>query len=203
MKKAVPIIIIFLIIIVFLIIIMRNDREYTREIEVYQEEMNREMKGQESPFPLAERLEFEKLEFYPVSKKYKVEARFEKFEKDSVFEMKTNTDRLPLYRKYGTAYFKLNGKNLSLAVYQNLDLINRPQYEDFLFLPFKDLTNGKETYGAGRYMDLKIPDEETIVLDFNKVYNPYCAYNHDYSCPIPPFENHLDVEVRAGVKKYH
>jgi uncharacterized protein (DUF1684 family) len=90
-----------------------------------------------------------------------------------------------------------------LAIYQNVDLVNTAGYEDYLFIPFKDLTNGEDTYGGGRYLDLKIPEGETILIDFNRAYNPYCAYNHNYSCPIPPFENHLKVKIEAGVKKYH
>ena len=77
-----------------------------------------------------------------------------------------------------------------------------PEYEDYLFIPFNDLTNGNETYDAGRYMDLETTDENTIVIDFNKAYNPYCAYNDEFSCPIPPRENDLDVEIIAGVLAY-
>ena len=74
------------------------------------------------------------------------------------------------------------------------------EYAGFLFLPFKDLTNGKETYGGGRFMDILIPDTDKIILDFNKAYNPYCAFSHRYSCPLPPFENWLKTEIPAGEK---
>ncbi|MCK5678470.1 MAG: DUF1684 domain-containing protein, partial [Flavobacteriaceae bacterium] len=89
-----------------------------------------------------------------------------------------------------------------LEIYQNQKLILTTDYEDYLFLPFTDKTNGESTYGGGRYLDLKIPDGDTTVIDFNKAYNPYCAYNHKYSCPIPPKANQLDVEINAGVKAY-
>jgi uncharacterized protein (DUF1684 family) len=72
-----------------------------------------------------------------------------------------------------------------------------------LFLPFSDLTCGKESYIGGRYIDLKIPTSDTILIDFNTAYNPYCAYNHKYSCPIVPLENDLPVAINAGVKKFH
>ena len=77
-------------------------------------------------------------------------------------------------------------------------------YANYLFLPFNDNTNGKTSYGGGRFIDLEIPEagSKTIVIDFNKSYNPYCAYNHKYSCPIPPSENNLNVEISAGVKAY-
>lgn len=117
--------------------------------------------------------------------------------------MKTSTDRLPVYIKYGEAHFKLNKKDCVLNIYQNADLVKKEEYKDYLFLPYTDLTSGEESYGGGRYIDLKIPKDETIIIDFNKSYNPYCAYNHKYSCPIPPMENRLDVEVRAGVKAFH
>ncbi|MBP7982432.1 MAG: DUF1684 domain-containing protein, partial [Kaistella sp.] len=73
-------------------------------------------------------------------------------------------------------------------------------YEDYLFLPFRDETNGKETYGGGKYIDLRIPDGNEIVIDFNQSYQPYCAYNaYDYSCPIVPEENFLPLRIEAGV----
>ena len=89
-----------------------------------------------------------------------------------------------------------------MNIYQNLELISKPEYVDYLFVPFTDLTNGKGSYSGGRYIDTRIPPGKKIVLDFNKAYNPYCAYNGKYSCPIPPEENHLEVEIRAGVKDF-
>lgn len=146
---------------------------------------------------------FSSLDFYPIDHKYKVVAQFVRLKNAKVFEMKTTTDRLPKYKKYGTLYFELEGKQFSLNVYQNLDLIKKPEYKDYLFLPFSDLTCGKESYIGGRYIDLRIPEGKTIEIDFNKAYNPYCAYNHKYSCPIVPLENDLDIEIKAGVKKFH
>jgi len=116
--------------------------------------------------------------------------------------MKTTTDRLPVYKLYATANFKLNGENFSLEIYQNEKLLLTPDYEDYLFLPFTDLTNGESSYGGGRYIDLLLPEGKSIIIDFNQSYNPYCAYNEKYSCPIPPKYNHLNVEVFAGVKKF-
>jgi hypothetical protein len=79
-------------------------------------------------------------------------------------------------------------------------LTKKEGYEDFLFLPFNDYTNGNETYGGGRYLDLRIPDGSTIILDFNKAYNPYCAYTDRYSCPVPPKENSITTYIYAGVQ---
>lgn len=138
-----------------------------------------------------------KLQFYPPNEKYRIKARFERIQDGEIFEMPTTTERLPLYRRYGILHFELDGQEYSLHVYQSMDL---PEY---LFCPFKDLTNGPETYGAGRYLDFSLEDMEDPYIDFNYCYNPYCAYNYKYSCPIPPIENHLDVRIEAGVKKWH
>nr|WP_305050744.1 DUF1684 domain-containing protein [Elizabethkingia bruuniana] len=95
----------------------------------------------------------------------------------------------------------MEGQQYSLKVYQSQDLIKKPSFKDHLFLPFRDATNEKETYGGGRYIDLRIPKKDHLIIDFNKAYNPYCAYNaFDYNCPIVPIENKLPVEIRAGVK---
>ena len=94
-------------------------------------------------------------------------------------------------------------KAFKLNVYQNVDLNKKTGYEDYLFLPFSDLTCGKESYIGGRYVDMKIQKGKIWTIDFNKAYNPYCAYNYEYSCPIVPLENDLDIEILAGVKKFH
>ena len=108
-----------------------------------------------------------------------------------------------MYIKFGEAHFKIDGKALVLNIYQNIELSKKKEYVDYLFLPFSDLTCGKESYIGGRYIDLKIPTSDTILIDFNTAYNPYCAYNHKYSCPIVPLENDLPVAINAGVKKFH
>ena len=115
--------------------------------------------------------------------------------------MKTTTNRLPKYEVYGIASFELNGNGYQLNIYQSHRLRETDEYKNYLFLPFNDLTNGDETYGGGRFIDLEIPDNDSIIIDFNKAYNPYCAYNPKYSCPIPPEENDLDVHISAGIKK--
>jgi uncharacterized protein (DUF1684 family) len=116
--------------------------------------------------------------------------------------MKTTTDRLPEYRKYGEVHFKLDGEERILEVYQSLDVAKKPGYEDYLFIPFTDETNGIDTYEVGRYIDLTIPTSEGVVIDFNKCYNPYCSYGSGYSCPIPPEANHLPIKIEAGEMKY-
>lgn len=115
--------------------------------------------------------------------------------------MKTTSSRTPMYVKYGEISFEIDGKKLKLDVFQNLDLIKmNPKYKNSLFLPFTDLTSGVTSYGGGRYLDLEIPKKRKFTLDFNKAYNPYCAYAPGYSCPLTPKQNDLEVEVLAGVK---
>jgi uncharacterized protein (DUF1684 family) len=117
--------------------------------------------------------------------------------------MPTSTARRPQYRKFGELRFVLQGQPQHLTVYQNLELMKRPGFADYLFVPFTDLSNGRGSYGGGRYLDLRIPPAgtATMLLDFNRAYNPSCAYDHRFSCPIPPAENHLEVAIPAGVKK--
>ncbi len=146
--------------------------------------------------------DFQELEFFEINPEYRIQAEFVRTPAEPPFTMKTSTDRLPVYVKYGELYFSLNGKDFKLNLYQNQELIQDPEYFDYLFLPFTDLTNGKTTYEGGRYIDFRIPETDKVILDFNKAYNPYCAYSGRYSCPIPPVENDLDTEILAGVKSY-
>lgn len=167
----------------------------------FQQKLNRDFKDpEESPLPPGERKKFKSLDFFEIDTAYQVVAEFERTPFESPFEMPTTTDRKPVYVKYGILYFTLKGQELKLNVYQNLD--PKKGYEDYLFLPFTDLTNGEASYSGGRYVDMRIPNSSKVVLDFNKAYNPYCAYSGKYSCPIVPVENHLDLEIRAGVKAY-
>lgn len=174
------------------------------EAEKFQKQINSEYAdAKTSPLMEEDLKTFKSLDFYPINGKYFVVAKFEKAKNEKVFEMKTTGTRTPKYIKYGTLSFSLDGKALKLNVYRSIDLSKQEQYKDHLFLPFSDLTCGKESYIGGRYIDLKIPKGNTIVVDFNQAYNPYCAYNHKYSCPLVPLENDLNVEIKAGVKTFH
>jgi uncharacterized protein (DUF1684 family) len=103
---------------------------------------------------------------------------------------------------YGILTFELKGTTFKLNVYQGKDNLEDPDYVDYLFLPFLDLTNGETSYGGGRYIDLRIPDRDSLQIDFNKSYNPLCVYNKKYSCPIVPRDNFLEIEIKAGMKDY-
>lgn len=199
MKKLVTALLLF----VFQFIGAQNNFNMT-ESKQFQEQLNVEYKdAKTSPLTDSDLKHFEGLDFYPISEKYFVNAKLVKSKGEKPFEMATSTTRKPKYIKYGTLYFSIDGEKLQLNVYRDVELSKKAGFKDHLFLPFSDLTSGKESYVGGKYIDLKIPKGEDISIDFNQSYNPYCAYNHKYSCPLVPLENDLNVAIRAGVKKYH
>jgi uncharacterized protein len=149
--------------------------------------------------------ERESLRFYPIDKKYAVQARFEKIDEAPWFQMPTSGKIKKVYRVYGILHFTLENIPLKLHVYQSKDLMASTQYADYLLIAFTDKTSGEETYDNGRYIDATTGEMESgaYLLDFNKAYNPYCAYiSNKYNCPVPPKENDLDVFIRSGEKKF-
>lgn len=180
-----------------------ENSSYITEISQFRAEINTEFADTASS-PLTEEglTHFDGLAFFPPDEKYRVEAKFIRNPDPQSFEMETTTERRPVYVKYGEAHFLLDGKKYMLEIYQSEKAKMIKEFKEHLFLPFKDLTNGIESYGGGRFIDLKIPEGNILIIDFNKAYNPYCAYNHKYSCPIPPRVNHLNIEIPAGVKGY-
>ncbi|MFI2744411.1 DUF1684 domain-containing protein [Zhouia sp. PK063] len=175
-----------------------------KSILKFQEDLNNEYRSaDESPLTDKDKAIFESLEFFPIDTNYVVKAKFVRTPNEQAFMMPTTTDRKSEEVIYGVAYFTLHGQKLQLNIYQNQQLKLQKEYVDYLFLPFSDKTNGDESYGGGRYIDLRIPEGDTITIDFNKAYNPYCAYNKKYSCPLVPKENDLPIEIPVGVKKFH
>ena len=173
-------------------------------VETFQKKLNFEFADkEESPLTDEVRTIFKTLEYFPISAKYFVMAQFTRTENEKTFEMKTTKERRPIYVKYGELEFTIDGKPLKLNLYKNIELSKKEEFKDYLFLPFSDNTNGKESYIGGRYIDMKVPKGNTVTIDFNTAYNPYCAYNYKYSCPIVPLENVLDIDINAGVKKFH
>jgi hypothetical protein len=176
-------------------------QDYVQSIIEFQTKLNQEFRNpDESPLTVEDREKFDSLTFFPINEKYRVIAKFERIENAIPFTMKTTTDRMPVYEIYGIATFTLDDIEYRLNIYQSHSLREKEEFKSYLFLPFTDVTNGNETYGGGRFIDLLVPEGDQIVIDFNMSYNPYCAYNHTYSCPIPPEENDLNCEIKAGVK---
>ena len=184
--------------------ILAQDSSNFKRILLFQEKLNKEFSSEEkSPLPTKERENFKSLDFFKIDASLCVLAQFVRTPYETPFIMETTTGSEPLYVKYGEAHFVFQEKAFVLNIYQNQTLKTQPEYENYLFLPFTDLTNGKSSYKGGRFIDLKIPEGNSILIDFNTAYSPYCEYNDRYTCPIPPEENHLDVKIQAGVKKYN
>ncbi len=182
-------------------VVGQNDA--VQEIFEFQKELNEKFKDPEaSPLPDRYRKNFDGLDFFAPDTNYVVKAKFERTPEALPFLMPTTTGEKSEEVVYGIAHFDLNGKRHQLEIYQNKELMLQERYKTYLFLPFTDQTNGEETYTGGRYIDLSIPSGNTIEIDFNRAYNPYCAYNKKYSCPIVPGVNALDTEVLAGVKAF-
>jgi len=144
------------------------------------------------------------LRFYDADSTYRVTAKEELLSNEQSFIMPVFVGTGRQYVRYAILKFTLKGQPMQLTVYRNIALSAIPQYKDYLFLPFTDETNGTETYGGGRYIDLRDGDFKSneIEIDFNKSYNPYCAFSGGYACPKPPEENHLQIAVKAGEKLF-
>lgn len=191
----------FLFVIFSLFLNAQTGKENLQSIKKFQKELNAEyLNPKESPLRGENLAKFKKHPFFPINLKYRITAKFVKTENPIPFELPTSSGKFKKYQEFGKADFELDGKKYSLTLYQSLDLMKMEKYKDYLFLPFRDETNGVETYGGGKYMDLKIPQDNEIILDFNQSYQPFCAYNaFDYNCPIVPLENKLPVRIEAGV----
>jgi uncharacterized protein (DUF1684 family) len=180
-----------------------QEKQMHNEETKFQKELNAEYKdATTSPLKKKDLKKFKSLDFFKFDSTYVVKAKLKRTPDSEWFNMKTTTDRVSKERVFAIITFQLNEKTYQLNVYQGKDLMSTEDYRDYLFLPFLDDTNGTTTYGGGRYIDLSIPESDTLTIDFNTAYNPYCAYNDKYSCPIVPRENYLATEVKAGVKAY-
>ena len=172
----------------------------------YQQKLNAVFKdASKSPLKNKDLKSFKGLDFFPVDSSYIITASIKKTPDTPFLGMATNTEEKSYYRKFGILTFTLKDKEMQLTLYESLEESKNPVFEDYLFLPFTDETSGSDSYGGGRYMDVfksKINTNGTLELNFNNTYNPYCAYNDDYSCPLTPRDNHLSMEILAGVKDF-
>jgi uncharacterized protein (DUF1684 family) len=153
----------------------------------------------ESPLPLEARHAFTGLPYYPVDPGLRFHARLVPYPEQEVLTFSTSKGSEQSYHRHGFFEVAIEGQIVRLNAYKPVHARGGHEY---LFIPFRDATSGKETYGAGRYLDLPVGGTDTYDLDFNKAYNPYCAYSDDYVCPLPPPENWLAVPVRAGEKAW-
>ena len=155
-----------------------------------------------SPLKLKDLKRFNGLDFFKVDSTFIVRATLQRTPNSQWFNMKTTDDRLSKERVYGILKFRLNNKDYTLSVYQGEENLQTEGYEEYLFLQFLDDTNGDSTNGGGRYIDLRIPEGDTIQLNFNEAYNPLCVYNEKYSCPLVTRNNYLNLKVTAGMQKF-
>jgi uncharacterized protein len=162
--------------------------EYSKKITEERQEKNEFMKSSsESPFKNANE-EFKELNYYPPDLRYKIKASVDLIENPNTVNLATSDNKENEYLEYGSAHFKLRGENITLRI---LEITDPGPTHGTLFLAFADSTSARSTYGAGRYLELKkIAGMTSVVLDFNKAYNPYCAYNDSFS-------------IAAGEKSYH
>jgi uncharacterized protein (DUF1684 family) len=150
----------------------------------------------DSPVPADRKATLLPLTYFPVDPSYDVPAALQPSGDRTVIDMLTSTGQNEKYRRAGTLTFSLKGQQLTLTAFVPAAARN----VDSLFVPFRDLTSGTDSYPAGRYLDLMRTESGLYELDFNRAYNPYCYYNLTYTCPLPPKENHLSVAIQAGEK---
>ena len=177
--------------------------QYIKELEQHRVDYKEKFKNNERA-PLRTDEELSLMDFYKANQSYDLKCNFKRDDKQTPVVMSTYSGKKKDFIIYGTAGCQVNDSEFSLLIYQSAMARSNPLAAKHLFLPFKDFTNGEETYGGGRYMDVSIDDVEgsLINLDFNHSYNPWCAYSDGYNCPIPPVENHLQFEMKVGEKNY-
>jgi len=182
----------------------REEKRYQDvNLTEYQRQVNNYFKDASvSPLKPKDLKNFQGLDFFEFDPIYVVKAKIEETKESLPFKMKTTTDIPADVRKYADLFFQISDKEFELSVYENLEYEGFEGYENYLFLPFLDETNENETYGGGRYLDLFLDGTESIIIDFNKAYNPKCVYDENFSCPIVPRKNFLNIRIEAGVKNF-
>jgi uncharacterized protein len=154
--------------------------------------------GRASPFARSDQQGFQGLKYFEPDPTFRFEAKLQRYRAEGSVMMTTSTGTRQLFNREGRFDLVVQGQTVALQAYQSAE-----REDPSLFIPFKDATSGKETYGAGRYLDMRVEHDDEYLVDFNYAYNPYCAYAESYVCPLPPAENFLKVAVRAGERKYH
>ncbi|WP_293932459.1 peptide deformylase [Sphingobacterium sp. UBA6645] len=177
-------------------------QNHVQEIATYRKEKDAAyLKNEYGPLK-ADQLSY--LDYYPANPQYRVQAEVELLPDEPTFRMPTYDGTSNEYKRYALLHFDLLGAKYTLTAYQSVALFQTEAYRDHLFVPFMDNTNGVSSYEGGRYLDLSIKEikNNELTIDFNKAYNPYCAYSNGYRCPQPPKDNILSLAIEAGEKKY-
>lgn len=165
------------------------------ELEEFREAKDHFFKtSRQSPLTPQQKREFKGLNYFPENPDLRLEVTVEAFPNPEKIEMQTSTGDVQSYTRFGRFTFSVDGQEAALTIYGD---------GGSFFLPFADSLAGVETYPAGRYLEPEPLDDGRFLVDFNLAYNPYCAYNEQWSCPLTPFENRVKVPVRAGEKLFH
>jgi len=195
--------ILLLIVIIFSFSCREEKRYQDVNLTEYQRQVNNYFKDASvSPLKPKDLKNFQGLDFFEFDSIYVVKAKIEETKESLPFKMETTTDIPADVRKYADLFFQISEREFELSVYENLEYEGVEGYENYLFLPFLDETNENETYGGGRYLDLFLNGTDSIIIDFNKAYNPKCVYDENFSCPIVPRKNFLNTRIEAGVKNF-
>lgn len=146
----------------------------------------------------------DRVRFFTPDSLYRVEASVELLSNESFFAMPTSSGSTKQARKFARLVFSLKGNTYVLYAYQLLTLLNSEEYKDDFFVPFLDGTSSVTTYEGGRYLEFKTGNihDQTLIIDFNRAYNPYCAFTTGFNCPIPPRDNTLPLQINAGEKSF-
>ena len=174
-----------------------NPADYENQLTIYRYERAEFFRyAPESPF-LTQKVNFSYLDYFASNLAYRIEAKFEKKNKIDTLSLATSTGTIDKFIVLGSANFRLQDQTNNLLVLKSTN----PK-DQSIFIPYLDKTSGEATYGGGRYLDVDAPQGNSIILDFNKSHNPYCAYTDGYTCPFPPKENRLAIAIEAGEKSY-
>ncbi|MBD2715893.1 DUF1684 domain-containing protein [Microvirga sp. STR05] len=185
----------------FLQDLVLNDGQYAARLrKARQDKTDSFRRVQGSPLSEEQRNTFDSLKYYAPDKAYRFEAQLEAFAQRDTVEMPLTDGKADKYLRWGRASFILNKQEYKLTLFRKAN-----GQDSTLFVPFTDRTNGHGSYGGGRYLDAALPaaGDTEIVLDFNEAYNPFCAYNDGFACPVPPQDNRLPVEIKAGELAFH
>lgn len=193
-KLLFVIIAVFVLALTVIYTISNNDEGYITQITKERTEHQQYLRSKTNS-PITEKDGFLRADFFDIDIDFRVRAKIERIADPEIVKVGTSTEEHREYLKYAILKFKLKGVKYELPLYQDVD------NDAMWFLPFTDLTNGELSYGAGRYLPVDASNKDFMELDFNRAFNPTCAYNHDFSCPVPPRSNHLNIEIGVGEKK--
>ena len=199
MKNLILVIISLLLIyaIYFFFFTERIDDNYEDKIALYRHERAEFFRNAPSSPFITQKVSFAYLDYFPINKDFRVKAVYKRNDVFDTLSLATSTGSMDKFLIVGKAIFQIQNEPQELLVLESTLTSGGA-----LFLPFQDKTSGETTYGGGRYLDVFAPKGNSIMLDFNKSYNPYCAYTDGYTCPFPPKENRLTVAIEAGEKEF-